>query len=280
MKKTELNNPIKLDDLHQQFATSGVYVIYCVPSDVYYIGQSQVVIKRLIDHFDALDHGRHGNNLLQGDYEKFGKDNFLVDMIRDMPNSSDAERLRQETKEIQRYKMHHRTLYNKVLQTIKIGEGKQNPNQKSQTRASSQVVEYRDGYTPEIAEQVGEKSTCEGCGSTGILYNNIFKCDDNINRCEPCIEKRLDTWGSKFGMNGKRTTGHRLSQSYSRWQLSKTKHLADQIASHINSFANKYEQIPEIVFINVGNSAHLKNVNVTQRKITPLWYLDIPLAKI
>lgn len=57
---------------------SGIYCIVCSANRKKYIGSSNRIEKRLIQHFSMLRLGKHNNIHLQRAYDKYGKDSFLA----------------------------------------------------------------------------------------------------------------------------------------------------------------------------------------------------------
>lgn len=68
--------------------TNGIYMIWCIPADKAYIGQSKNIKTRWSHHRYCLAKQIHGNKYLQRLYNKYGKDSFffvvLENCIEDM----------------------------------------------------------------------------------------------------------------------------------------------------------------------------------------------------
>jgi len=60
---------------------SGIYQIRALHSDEVYIGSSTNLEKREKDHFRFLRYGTHDNPKLQASYNKYGKDNFVFEVL-------------------------------------------------------------------------------------------------------------------------------------------------------------------------------------------------------
>ncbi len=61
----------------------GVYRIACVINDRAYFGGSSDISKRWIQHSSNLKHGRHTNKLFQSDWDKYGKENFIFEILEE-----------------------------------------------------------------------------------------------------------------------------------------------------------------------------------------------------
>jgi len=284
---TLLPHPRKISDIRQELATPGVYAIYNTETDTYYIGQSQVVIKRINDHFDNLESGDHNNKILQREFDKFGEDSFVVDLLHDMPDSNDLERRRQETKEIQRFRNYHRRLYNKIMKTAKT-----KPNQASTKHASYPVKknnpspkmaqlyqrEYDDSLTDDEPDYE-DTGTCVDCGNVGIILVDAFYCDDNKIRCTSCLDKMLESWTIKFNDLDQRRIDRRSSQSYFRWQIDNRRYQKKEMATAISRFAEKHDQPPSVLYVNLNYNgpSEMGGIEVHRRRVTPKGCLDIPI---
>lgn len=55
----------------------GIYYIYCVENEKFYIGQSVDIEKRLKAHFRMLKRNNHHNKYLQNAYNKYGYESFV-----------------------------------------------------------------------------------------------------------------------------------------------------------------------------------------------------------
>ena len=58
---------------------SGIYKIYCITEDKYYIGQSIDVLNRLEQHKRELIKGEHINSKLQNAFNSYGENNFVFE---------------------------------------------------------------------------------------------------------------------------------------------------------------------------------------------------------
>jgi group I intron endonuclease len=62
---------------------SGIYQIRNIINNKVYIGSSKNLGKRELDHFSALERGNHHNTYLQRAWNKYGRDVFKFDIIRE-----------------------------------------------------------------------------------------------------------------------------------------------------------------------------------------------------
>lgn len=60
---------------------SGIYKIINLANSKFYIGSSANLCKRKSKHFRDLENNKHYNNYLQRSYNKYGKDNFVFEII-------------------------------------------------------------------------------------------------------------------------------------------------------------------------------------------------------
>lgn len=62
-------------------AKVGIYRIVCRADNKRYIGSSNDVYRRIGRHFNDLRNGKHQNSHLQRAYDKYGKDQFVADVL-------------------------------------------------------------------------------------------------------------------------------------------------------------------------------------------------------
>lgn len=65
----------------------GIYKITCLANNKVYIGQSVMLNKRLKSHFSHLRRGVHHNEHLQKSFNKYGEDNFLIEILAECSKS-------------------------------------------------------------------------------------------------------------------------------------------------------------------------------------------------
>lgn len=68
---------------------SGIYAIINRSSGKVYIGQSRNILKRISDHFNLLEKGKHPNPKLQNSFNKWGRSAFEDEIVAWMDEESD-----------------------------------------------------------------------------------------------------------------------------------------------------------------------------------------------
>jgi group I intron endonuclease len=87
MKTTDLLQNINyLDKPTKGTKISGIYAIYCVGNNKFYIGSSKNIYRRWVVHREKLRLKRHSNIYLQNAWDKYGEDFFLFLFIRQSEN--------------------------------------------------------------------------------------------------------------------------------------------------------------------------------------------------
>ena len=61
----------------------GVYKITNIITNKFYIGSSNNIQDRLKRHFRELKNNRHPNKHLQASYNKYGKENFITNILEE-----------------------------------------------------------------------------------------------------------------------------------------------------------------------------------------------------
>lgn len=274
-----LNHPIAFKDIEYQFATSGVYAIYCAHSDTYYIGQAVVVLRRLVDHFTQLRDGRHQNDILQREFTMFGEESYIVDLLVDMPRANQFELKVQETKEIQRFKAHGKRLYNKVVMPVKLHQTKSPPRNSKSTNGGGAGARVMT-HTERVSEKVPTAATCYDCGTTGVLVADVFECDDGLNRCTDCIEKHLDGWQLDFGQERPGAPASRGSgKTYWRWQVPVGASVHEHIVLAAKRFHKKFGYMPSTVYVAPDLEApdEYRGIEVIKGGIAVRRFIDIAI---
>lgn len=75
----------------------GIYSITCIITNKIYIGASKNVGARIIKHFSELRYNRHTNAKLQHDFNVYGTDKFIVELI----TTCDSKSLSSKERDIQ-----------------------------------------------------------------------------------------------------------------------------------------------------------------------------------
>ena len=63
----------------------GIYKITTIHNNKFYIGSAIKPFKRKLEHFNTLKHNKHTNTYLQRVYNKYGKENFKVEVLINCP---------------------------------------------------------------------------------------------------------------------------------------------------------------------------------------------------
>lgn len=97
---------------------NGVYRITNIINNKVYIGSSVNLYKRIYEHFRELKINKHSNKILQNSFNKYGIENFMVDILESSINSHE-EMLDLETHQIQKHNSHIREFGFNILPTAK-----------------------------------------------------------------------------------------------------------------------------------------------------------------
>jgi len=93
---------------------AAVYKIRNIKIGTVYIGQSSTYSKRWHTHKSRLRNNRHENLQLQEDYNKYGKEAFVFEVIEELPcDTSRDVLLTKESEAIKKYLNEGKKLYNK-----------------------------------------------------------------------------------------------------------------------------------------------------------------------
>jgi hypothetical protein len=82
----------------------GVYCIKNLKNNKLYIGESKVPIDREHKHWSKLRLKKHENPHLQSDYNKYGAEQFVFEMLQVVPDATKAELLKLERQWINKHK--------------------------------------------------------------------------------------------------------------------------------------------------------------------------------
>jgi len=111
-KNKERINERKKECRTQQPAA--VYKITNIKTGTTYIGQSTAYRNRWANHKWNLRHNRHGNKQLQEDWDKYGEEAFIYEVIEKLPcDISRDVLLKKESEQIKKYLNEGKRLYNK-----------------------------------------------------------------------------------------------------------------------------------------------------------------------
>lgn len=141
---------------------SGIYFIVCLINQKKYIGGSGWLKRRKVDHFSLLRNNRHWNKNLQGDWNKYGEENFEFKIIEYCckENIPDKEKS---------YILAYKTInvsygYNKILNTgthslseearEKIRNQKIGSKHSAETIRKMKEIHKEVWHTPEAREKI------------------------------------------------------------------------------------------------------------------------------
>lgn len=82
---------------------SGIYRIINIDKNKVYVGSSINLKSRKYKHFKDLERNIHCNKKLQNSYNKYGKDNFIFEIIEEVSYSEDKEFLKKTLLEREQY---------------------------------------------------------------------------------------------------------------------------------------------------------------------------------
>ena len=74
------------------YDTKFIYKITCLINLRVYIGETANIKRRFWNHQEQLAKGKHGNDRLQEDYNKYGVDSFKYEIIEEVPAEQNLER--------------------------------------------------------------------------------------------------------------------------------------------------------------------------------------------
>lgn len=279
-----LDNPIPVIELQNGLATSGVYAIWCQPTDTYYIGQSTIVARRITDHFVALASKTHGNQALQKDYNDHGEAAFSVQLLHDMPDAEVINLRQWETKEILRFRNYSQKLYNKVGFTVSAPKSHLSLNELEEAAARLKAVAKASGATRNENAAFPRQSlkdleiedtpaACESCGKVGHLHQDIFECDDHALRCYKCTDRYLSAWTFKPTETKSR---RRAANWFFRWQA-QGKMRRHEFLMAAKRYAERNGHLPTRAWVNHNCDCEIKigGLLIEKRKETPIGYLDL-----
>lgn len=98
---------------YQDNMPGAVYKITCTKNGKMYIGQSCSYPRRWNNHKSALRLGRHKNSALQVDFDEYGMDAFVFDVLQEFPSNAASHVLKeQEQNQISIFVREGKELYN------------------------------------------------------------------------------------------------------------------------------------------------------------------------
>ena len=79
----------------RQKMNAGIYKIICLKNNKTYIGGSTHYRQRRYQHKSDLKNNKHSNPLLQSDWNNFGEENFIFEVVEDMPPDTPKIKVRE-----------------------------------------------------------------------------------------------------------------------------------------------------------------------------------------
>lgn len=150
----------------------GIYSITCKINNQSYIGSSKDIYLRIIRHFNYLYHGTHPNKRFQVDYNKYGRDNFDINVLEET-----NENLFNKEKQYQ-IKYGLANLYNLVISGVHNSDA-QKLAWAAQSHKTHKTKEYRNKMSK-------------------MKQNRIIQLDFNLNKI--AIYENSNEVCNKFGM--------------------------------------------------------------------------------
>ena len=106
---------LKKDRIYKQNRPAGIYSITCTENEKIYIGQSTSYHSRWSHHKSRAQRQCHENPEFQKDWNKYGIDCFVFELIEELPHDCTRESLiRKEAEQIKKMIREGREIYNKI----------------------------------------------------------------------------------------------------------------------------------------------------------------------
>ena len=109
-------NPEKVYQKSKEWRQNQPAAIYCITNSVnkkVYIGETTICKARWPAHKSALRTQKHGNSQLQEDWNKYGEESFIFQIIEELPSDTSKDMLLEKEEEyIKQYLNEGKLLYN------------------------------------------------------------------------------------------------------------------------------------------------------------------------
>lgn len=175
----------------QRIKRCGIYAIYCITNNKYYIGHSKSINKRWDNHKYRLRLGTHENQHLQLAWNKYLEETFIFMILERLSDTLTKEELEaEETKWVLKYNAHQKEFgFNKCLPgaipLTKPGENKTSKERRkiikkvySLNMATTELIEYDN--CKDISEVLGIKpKTIRACC---VYWKDLKKYNKNAIR--------------------------------------------------------------------------------------------------
>jgi hypothetical protein len=268
--KIEPNQLIPLSNLQDYIDTSGVYEIICQKNYRSYIGQSTSITRRLFGHIQLLDKGTHSNALLQQDWGEFTSAAFVFRILQEIKYTDTKALHFEERREINIRRRNKIMLYN---DHARLYEAKEMPEE-------APVIQEVPAKTPKqntSSEQRAKTSrfiTCFDCGALGNDNLTHFKCDDDVFRCQICINKYLGK--QTVMLSGLTITDRKSSTKFWRRQMG-SKDYEIEMTLALSSYARRFKCKPEKMLMKNPPVAIWQDVEIEKSSLANDWYIDMPI---
>jgi len=216
---------------------SGIYKITCLVNNMIYVGQSKNVKKRLYDHKSHLKNNNSHNKHLQYTWNKYGKDNFIFEVIE----NCDLHLLDEREEYWIQYYDSYKNGFNQTSGGVGIG-------------INNKVYKYR-GYGKDKTKIVVNLNTRERFDNYTELYNKYKVTINDIKIIESGIRKtaRGYYWCFDFyGINDEEELKNKkksklLSVSLLHTPIKVINITTNEIFNSINEVARQYKINPSLI---------------------------------
>lgn len=147
---------------------SGVYCIKNKINNMMYIGSTRDAQRRVLKHFSLLRNNKHPNLLLQGDYNKYGYNEFEIQMLEECDDILDKEVEHQ-------LKYSLEMLYNQEI-TGNYHSDRQRKAWTNNNRSVHKTKEYREKMSKLKQNKIGQ-FTKDGSKLIAIYNNSDEVCE-------------------------------------------------------------------------------------------------------
>ena len=137
----------------------GIYKITCTVNNKIYIGQSIDALSRLYAHRSRLKKNKHENTYIQEEFNKYGQDKFIFELIEECKPEELEEKEKYYIKKLQTYKK-------EIGYNVRLG--------KADTPVKVMQFDTQGNFIKEYS------SYSEASKETGANLSSLFKCCNNI----------------------------------------------------------------------------------------------------
>lgn len=143
----------------------GVYEIYCISNDTYYIGSSNNCRQRISKHISDLLSKKHCNKILQRTWDKYGKENFRFRLLIETTRS---KLINEEERQINSYIKNGKSIMNLDL----------NPVDKSGANNGMFGRKHKENSIVKMSKSKSTLSAEEVAAIKAMLQSGIIKKSD------------------------------------------------------------------------------------------------------